>query len=104
METRRRQWVEHNSLRSRRPMMLIFTEGAWEELLPVESMTCETEFARTVERGLRMRIYTFEHFQDDSVIEAGWVDEDWQALGDRHPAPPVHSSPRRLGFRAGHPG
>jgi hypothetical protein len=81
METRRRLWVEHNSLRSRRPMMLIFPEGAWEELLPKESMTCETEFARTVERGLSMRIYTFEHFQDDSVIEAGWVDEDWLALG-----------------------
>jgi hypothetical protein len=28
--TRRRQWVRHNSLQTKHPMMLVFPEGAWE--------------------------------------------------------------------------
>lgn len=75
MEARRKEWSAHNSLRSLRPMMLIFPEGAWDELLPVHSMSCESEFARLVERSLRMRLYTHHHFQDDTVIEAEWVED-----------------------------
>lgn len=70
---RRRRWVEHNSLRSTAPMMLVFPEGAWEELLPGSSLTCYDEHARSIEWTLRSRLYTFNHFQDDSVIEAEWV-------------------------------
>ncbi len=70
---RRRRWVEHNSLRSTAPMMLVFPEGAWEELLPPARLTCQSDSARALENDLRQRIYTFEHFQDDSVIEAEWV-------------------------------
>ena len=70
---RRRQWVEHNSLRSTKPMMLVFPEGSWAELLPDNLLQCETEETRAIEWNLRHRIYTFNHFQDDSVIEAEWV-------------------------------
>jgi hypothetical protein len=86
-------WVEHNSLRSTVPMMLIFPEGAWEELLPSSALACQEADARQIESQLRMRIYTFEHFQDDSVIEAEWVvgaelrDTGWGLVGAKIPSP-----------------
>jgi hypothetical protein len=93
MDARRREWVEHNSLRSQRPMMLIFPEGSWSELLPDTTLTCEGEFARLVEWQLRSRIYTYIHFQDDTVIEASWnegpalSDTGWGVQAERHDAP-----------------
>jgi hypothetical protein len=70
---RRQSWIEHNALRSRRPMMLIFPEGAWRELLPESVLACEEATNRSIEWELRRRIYTWQHFQDDSVIEAEWM-------------------------------
>jgi hypothetical protein len=73
MARRRQLWVEHNSLRSTAPVMLVFPEGAWSELLPESQMQGEVDDTRIIERNLRQRIYTFQHFRDDSVIEAEWV-------------------------------
>jgi hypothetical protein len=70
---RRRQWKLHNSLRSARPMILVFPEGSWVELLPKDAMTCERAEARDVEWALRSRLYYAEHFADDTVIEGQWV-------------------------------
>ena len=65
MGERRRLWSAHNSLRSKGPMMLIFPEGAWMELIPENTLQCESEKARAAELSLRQTIYTYEHFQDD---------------------------------------
>jgi hypothetical protein len=73
MDRRRRLWVEHNSLRSTYPMMLVFPEGAWVELLPDATLKCQGEEARRIEWALRARLYTAAHFQDDTVVEAEWV-------------------------------
>ncbi|MBN1642129.1 MAG: hypothetical protein JXA09_12920 [Anaerolineae bacterium] len=70
---RRALWTRHNSLHPTRPMILVFPEGAWEELLPGSSLVCQDGRARRIERALRMRIYTYEHFQDDTVVEREWV-------------------------------
>ena len=73
MAVRRAKWVEHNSLRSTEPMMLVFPEGSWEELMPAgRDLRCHEDAARGIEGELRRRIYTFRHFQDDSVIESEW--------------------------------
>ncbi len=72
-DTRRRLWVEHNSLRTQRPMMLIFPEGAWQELLPESALLCTDEEARRIEWQLRSRVYHHVHFQDDTVIEGEWI-------------------------------
>lgn len=71
--TRRGWWVEHNSLRSTRPMILVFPEGSWQELLTDRDLCCEDERARRIEYQLRQRIYYHEHFQDDTVIEPTWI-------------------------------
>ena len=70
---RRKNWVQHNSLRSKKPLMLIFPEGAWQELILQSDLFCQDVRARAVEWDLRHRLYTYHNFLDDSVIQAEWV-------------------------------
>ena len=72
-EERRRLWKSHNSLHPQRPMILIFPEGGWTELLPESNLQCESSEARAIEGDLRRRIYAHEHFVDDTVVEAHWT-------------------------------
>jgi len=74
-EERRKLWTRHNDLKSMRPMLLVFPEGAWQELLPERVLACEGEKARRIEWELRSRIYRYEHLHDDYVITGDWVVE-----------------------------
>ncbi len=69
MAERRELWQRHNRLQPMRPMLLVFPEGSWRELLPEESLRCGSDVARAYERNLRMRLYYDEHLPDDTVIE-----------------------------------
>ena len=62
-------WRRHNDLERGRPMVLIFPEGAWRELLPESELSCTGELARSYERDLRVRLYYAEHLPDDNTIE-----------------------------------
>ena len=73
MAERRATWKRHNNLERVRPMILIFPEGSWRELIPQDTLICEDDTARSIEFELRRRIYTHEHFSDDTVIEDQWV-------------------------------
>lgn len=73
MEERRKLWVKHNRLEPVRPMILVFPEGSWRELLPDSTLECEDETARLWEWNLRSRLYTYAHFQDDTVLENSWT-------------------------------
>lgn len=73
MAERRELWKKHNSLQPSRPLILIFPEGSWQELLPHSVLKCEGDKARGIEWNLRSRIYYYEHFQDDTVIEKEWI-------------------------------
>lgn len=73
MAERREIWKRHNHLTRVRPMILIFPEGSWQELLPEDALQCEGDAARRMERALRMRLYTYAHFQDDTVVEKEWA-------------------------------
>ena len=64
-----RLWSAHNSLRHTRPLVLIFPEGAWRELLPDSVLQCSDENCRRHEWDLRARLYHWEHLRDDNVIE-----------------------------------
>ena len=72
MAERRERWTQHNSLRPGRPMILIFPEGAWRELLPEMGLRCTEEEARRMELALRRALYYHEYFHDDTVIEREW--------------------------------
>jgi len=69
MDERRQLWKRHNALDPVRPMILVFPEGSWVELMPGSALECEDEQARRWERELRRRIYYHEHLHDDTVIE-----------------------------------
>ncbi|MFW6189691.1 MAG: hypothetical protein ACOC7T_04580 [Planctomycetota bacterium] len=73
MAERRELWKRHNSLRPERPMILVFPEGSWRELLTDEDMDCEGEDARKMEWNLRSRLFYHRRLHDDTVIEDEWV-------------------------------
>ncbi|MHB1318185.1 MAG: uroporphyrinogen decarboxylase/cobalamine-independent methonine synthase family protein, partial [Anaerolineae bacterium] len=73
MAERREAWARHNALERVRPMLLVFPEGAWRELLPGPTMRCQGDRARACEWALRQAIYHHEHLRDDTVIEPTWV-------------------------------
>lgn len=68
-EVRRRQWYALNRLQPEKPMVFCSPEGAWDELVPAESLETEDPLARSWEMGLRMRLYAWEHFADDQVVD-----------------------------------
>ena len=65
----KRRLTALNSLQPERPVVLCYPEGAWDEILPRSAMECENEKLREWERGLRMKVYWWEHFRDDNAIE-----------------------------------
>ena len=73
MAERKKMWRRHNRLERVRPMILVFPEGAWRELLPQTALKCEDETARGMEWKLRSRIYHHENLHDDTVIEKEWI-------------------------------
>lgn len=67
-----RLWRQHNDLQPCRPMLLVFPEGAWRELLPDAALHCQDPAARKMEWELRARLYQHAHFDCDNVIEPLW--------------------------------
>ena len=62
-------WRRHNRLERLRPMVLVFPEGSWRELIPQESLECTQPFCRGHEVDLRRRIYHGELLRDDNVVD-----------------------------------
>ncbi|MCM8809323.1 MAG: hypothetical protein NC917_03835 [Candidatus Omnitrophica bacterium] len=62
-------WKKHNNLQRIRPLVLIFPEGSWREILPDSQILCKDLYLRGIERDLRQRIYYLENIKDDSVID-----------------------------------
>lgn len=68
-EQRRAMWRRHNRLERVRPLILVFPEGSWTELLPDGDLQCSDERLRAVEKDLRQRIYRHEHFAGDMPVD-----------------------------------
>lgn len=64
-------WKRHNSLHGERPAVFVFPDGAWEELLPRDSLLCENPAAKEVEYELRKRLMRHRYIRDDVPITAG---------------------------------
>ena len=73
MEERRRLWRTHNAMKRERPAIYMNPQGSWSELLPPSGLECTGDRARGIEADLRRRIYAFEHFASDNVVEAEWI-------------------------------
>jgi hypothetical protein len=70
-EARRKEWCRHNELKAGRPMVLIYPEGGWEELLPASVLQCADPLAREVEYKLLAQLFQAERLGDDMVF-APW--------------------------------
>lgn len=68
-ESNRQEWYRHNSLKKGKPLILVFPEGSWEEILPYSDMRISDGFWRDYEWHLRHVIYRWEKIRDDSVVE-----------------------------------
>lgn len=93
-EALRAEWRRHNSMAHGRPMVLIFPEGAWREMITRGDLTCEDERVRGIEHDLLRRLYVHERLADtDNVIEAEWTvhrslaSSGWGVEAHRRPSP-----------------
>lgn len=68
-EERRERWRDHNDLKSTEPMILIFPEGSWNELLPGSDFRCESDLGKSIEEELMQRLYSHDNFQSDNVVD-----------------------------------
>lgn len=73
MAEKRDIWKRHHGLERVRPMVLVFPEGSWRELIPDSSLECEDDRTRAYELALRKKIYYFDHIGDDTVIEGTYI-------------------------------
>lgn len=89
---RRELWKRHNRLERVRPMVLVFPEGSWRELLPTSVCVCEDAGARGMEWNLRHRIFYHERIPSDNVIEKEWIVSkavhvsDWGLVAQHKPS------------------
>lgn len=61
-------WRRHNRLDSPRPMVLIFPEGSWREVIAMDQLRTTDPTCRAYEMDLRRRLFYHEHLRDDNVI------------------------------------
>ena len=73
MEKRRKLWIKLNKLERTRPLILVFPENSWGELLPESALKCSGQKARKYEWELRSRIYEHENFYHDKPVEKNWI-------------------------------
>jgi len=70
MRAREGGWGRINALKPGMPMIAVFPEGAYEEVLPWSALRCVGALARRLEWDLRSRIFQHEVIGDDRVVSA----------------------------------
>jgi len=70
-QERRELWTRLNRLERVKPLIHVqaIANNIWEELIPQDQFVCENPVLAEQERDLRRRIYCWENFQDDRVVE-----------------------------------
>ncbi|NLZ35870.1 MAG: hypothetical protein GX897_00115 [Clostridiales bacterium] len=64
------KWKKHIRLEGEKPMVFVFPDGSWDELLPYGSLRCANPAARTLEYELRKRLIRHKYIRDDVPITA----------------------------------
>lgn len=73
---RQRLWTAHNDLRESRPLVLIESFPATDEIVTEDTLQCEEEWARNIERSLRVKIAHFEQIDDDDPFDP-YIQINW---------------------------
>ena len=81
-QERIRLWKALNALKPERPLVAVYPERSWSEILPGSVLQCEHSHARDLENDLRMRIAHHQVINDDRPLHAdiliGW---SWDHTG-----------------------
>ena len=83
MTSLRDEWKQHNSLKGQRPMICVSPEGAWKEILPESSFSCENEVFRAAEYDLRSKLYWSKVLKDDTPVSE-YVNIPWVTTLDTY--------------------
>ncbi len=75
-EERRQLWYKHNSLEETRPLILVESGIALNDLVPDSELKCQEGWARGLESSFRKTIYHYEHIDDDNVVEP-YINCNW---------------------------
>lgn len=68
-EEKRKLWYALNSLQPIRPVVFCDPENGWNEIIPPETLHCESALAREWEMKLRKEIFWGRFMGDDRVVE-----------------------------------
>lgn len=68
-EYKRDLWYKHCDLKQTKPMLLVFPEDSWTEIIPKDKIIIKHGFWAQIEWYLRHLIYRHENIKDDFVIE-----------------------------------
>jgi hypothetical protein len=65
----KKEWIRHNKLIKGQPMILVYPEDAWFEMLSPDTLQCESEYWQVWEWFLKHAIYKAKKIDDDYVFE-----------------------------------
>lgn len=66
-------WRKMNDLKMDCPVVAVYPERAWKELILEKEYACSNAFLQGFERALRYQIFQYEHIGDDRVITADFT-------------------------------
>jgi hypothetical protein len=75
-------WRRHNDLEPTRPLVFCDPENSWGEIIPPDSLRCQSDIARKWETALRKEVFWGTCMQDDRVIEPYFNVEHVRSLPD----------------------
>ncbi|MCL2433405.1 MAG: hypothetical protein FWD16_02670 [Clostridia bacterium] len=76
LQTLRGEWLAHNSLQGRRPMITVETRTFARDVI-APHLECEDQWARGVEGTLRAALLNHEVFGDDTVVKDHYPVRNW---------------------------
>lgn len=90
MEKKRELWFAHNDLKTTDPVIAVFPEMSWWEIIRPESLQCKSDEAREIEWLLRARLFRADVIGDDIPVENIWEvqklisDTGWDKQNPNH--------------------
>ncbi len=90
MKTREELWYNHNELKTTDPVIAVFPEMSWREIITPESLQCECDEAREMEWFLRAKLFRANVIDDDVPVHDIWevrkiiTDTGWDKLNPNH--------------------
>lgn len=64
------KWKKHLRLEGEKPLIFVFPDGSWPEILPYDALRCTNPAARNIEYELRQRLLRHRYIRDDVPITA----------------------------------